>query len=235
MIDEYIGSSVTLIMHHPHFFTGEYWNGWSEETGCNVLGYDAPFHGGAPAGSFEEFAERCVLDARAQTSSTLVAVGVSQGGVIAQECGRYDGVAAVVGISTTRCEASDDERAAMSELLDRWGENGPGDNVARMIATTSTNGDEPAYSRTVRAVSAMSAEQVRGSIPMLLSRRGNIPLGKPTLFIHGTSDRTYRLDQCLIGEGLNILPIDGGSHSLAIQSRSVVAREIRRFVDSLLA
>lgn len=233
MIWEEIGSDVTLVMHHPHFFSADYWTGWSHDTGCNIIAYDAPFHGGGEDCSFKDFAKRCVADARDRSTGHLVAVGVSQGGVIAQECGRLDEVDAVIGISTTRLEASPEERDAMGVLLKGWGEQGPGIAMARMIAQTSTNGEEPAYSRTVSAVLSMSAEKVSGSIPLLLSRRGMIPLEKPSLFIHGGADKTYPMDCCLIGDDLDIREIRGGSHSIAIQSRKEVSKHIRLFTQSL--
>lgn len=159
MIVENISAPVTLVLHHPHFFSAEYWKGWSELTGCNIIAVDAPFHGENRIDqSYRDFAVDTVAQTRELAGTPLVVAGVSQGGLIAQESAGQPGVVGVIGISTTRRVADDGERAGMNGLIDIWGADGGPLPVAENIAATSTNSQQPAYDETVAAVSAMTRE-----------------------------------------------------------------------------
>lgn len=233
MIIEDIGAPTTLILHHPHFFDASYWSGWSAETGCNVIAFDAPHHGANDKDqSFESFAIESAKLARHHFSGPIVAVGVSQGGVIAQETSGQPGVVGVVGISTTREAASKEESESMEYLLNAWGEGYADKDLVAGIAQGSTNGDEPAYSVTKNAVALFSGRRLRRSVPLLLARSSGRQLAVPALFIHGTEDRTYSLSS-LTSHGVPVITVEGGSHSIALQSRGLVAAEIRSFIGSI--
>ncbi|MFE1514971.1 hypothetical protein CXF35_00135 [Corynebacterium bovis] len=236
ILHENVDSPITLLMHHPHFFSRLYWEGWSRRTGFNVVAYDAPFHGGGPrCGSFQEFAAVTSADVRRYASGPIVAVGVSQGGVIAQECGEFEEIDAVIGISTTRKSANDVERESMSALIDKWGISGCDGDIARAVADRSTNGAEPSRSQTISAIQGMSKYQISHSVPLLLSRRGNIPICKPSLFVHGTDDQTYPLSENIDAGDVRIATLAGGSHSVSLQHPQEVADIVRDFVLSVIS
>ena len=234
MIFEDIDAPVTLLLHHPHFFDATYWEGWSQRTRCNIVAVDAPHHGDNDRDqSFRDFAVSSVDAARAVTSTPLIVAGVSQGGVIAQESADQDGVIGVIGISTTRDSAPPDEIESMNRLLTVWGEAGPGDELAAMIATGSTNGVEPSASVTRDTIAAFPLHRLERSIPVLLGRRGGQQLSVPTRFIHGTTDQTYS-HNALVEHGVDLKTIDGGSHSVIMQSPDEVAGIITAFAEELV-
>lgn len=236
MIVENISAPVTLVLHHPHFFSAGYWKGWSELTGCNIIAFDAPFHGGNRVGqSYQDFAADTVAQARELVDTPIVVAGVSQGGVIAQESAGQPGVVGVVGISTTRRAADDEERASMTGLIDIWGADGGPQPVAENIAATSTNSQQPAYDETVAAVLAMTKEQVAHTIPLLEDRRGGIELGIPHLFIHGTEDQTYAYEDIVADASAEyVIAIEDGSHSATRNSPEIVAAAVREFALALV-
>lgn len=234
MIFEDINAPVTLLLHHPHFFDATYWTGWSERTRCNIVAVDAPHHGDNDRDeSFRDFAASSVAAARGVTSTPLVVAGVSQGGVIAQESADQDGVIGVIGISTTRDSAPQDEIESMNHLLAVWGEDGPGEDLAAMIASGSSNGAEPSASLTREAVATFPLHRLEHSIPILLERRGGQALSVPTRFIHGTADRTYSHD-AMVDHSVDLVTIDGGSHSMTMQSPDEVAGIITAFIEELV-
>ena len=224
MIIENISAPVTLVLHHPHFFSASYWKGWSELTGCNIVAFDAPFHGqNRRDQSYREFAADAVAQARELVDTPIVVAGVSQGGVIAQESAGQPGVVGVVGISTTRRVADDEERATMTGLIDIWGVDGGPQPVAENIAATSTNSQQPAYDETVAAVLAMTKEQVSHTIPLLEDRRGGIELVTPYLFIHGTADQTYAYEDIVADIPADrLVTVEDGSHSMTRNSPEVL-------------
>ena len=236
MIVENISAPVTLVLHHPHFFSAEYWKGWSELTGCNVIAFDAPFHGQNQVDqSYQDFAADTVAQARELVDTPIVVAGVSQGGVIAQESAGQPGVVGVVGISTTRRAADDEERASMTGLIDIWGADGGPQPVAENIAATSTNSQQPAYDETVAAVLAMTKEQVAHTIPLLEDRRAGIELVTPYLFIHGTADQTYAYEDIVADASAeNVIAIEDGSHSATRNSPEIVAAALREFALALV-
>lgn len=236
MIVENISAPVTLVLHHPHFFSAEYWKGWSELTGCNIIAVDAPFHGENRVDqSYRDFAAETVGRARELTDTPLVVAGVSQGGAIAQESAGQPGVVGVIGISTTRRAADDEERAGMNGLIDIWGADGGPRPVAENIAATSTNSQQPAYDETVAAVSAMTGEQVSHTIPLLEDRRGGIDLPVPYLFIHGTADQTYAYEDIVADVPTDhLVTVEGGSHSMTRNSPEVIAAAVREFALGLV-
>ncbi|HIW91682.1 MAG TPA: alpha/beta hydrolase [Candidatus Corynebacterium avicola] len=236
MIVENISAPVTLVLHHPHFFSAEYWKGWSELTGCDIIAFDAPFHGENRVDqSYQDFAADTVAQARDLVDTPLVVAGVSQGGVIAQESSGQPGVVGVVGISTTRRAADDEERAMMNGTIDIWGTDGGPQPVAENIAADSANSEQPAYDETVAAVLAMTGEQVSHTIPLLEDRRGGIELSTPYLFIHGTADQTYAFED--MTEDIpaeHLVAVENGSHSMTRNSSEVVAKALREFALSLV-
>jgi pimeloyl-ACP methyl ester carboxylesterase len=236
VIVENISAPVTLVLHHPHFFFAEYWKGWSELTGCNIIAFDAPFHGENRGDqSYQEFAADTVAQARELVDTPLVVAGVSQGGVIAQESSGQPGVIGVVGISTTRRAADDEERATMTGLIDIWGADGGPQPVAENVAATSANSQQPAYDDTVAAVLAMTGEQVSHTIPLLEDRRGGIELATPYLFIHGTADQTYAFEDMVEDvPAEHLVAVEDGSHSMTRNSPEVVAKALREFALSLV-
>lgn len=236
MIVENISAPVTLVLHHPHFFSAEYWKGWSELTGCNIIAFDAPFHGENRVDqSYQDFAADSVAQARELVDTPIVVAGVSQGGVIAQESAGQPGVVGVVGISTTRRAADDEERASMTGLIDIWGVDGGPQPVAENIAATSTNSQQPAYDETVAAVLAMTKEQVAHTIPLLEDRRGGIELVTPYLFVHGTADQTYAYEDIVADASAeNVIAIEDGSHSATRNSPEIVAAALREFALALV-
>lgn len=236
MIVENISAPVTLVLHHPHFFSAGYWKGWSELTGCNIIAFDAPYHGENRVDqSYQDFAADTVAQAREVVDTPLVVAGVSQGGVIAQESAGQPGVAGVVGISTTRRVADDGERATMTGLIDIWGADGGPQLVAESIAATSTNSQQPAYDETVAAVRTMTKEQVSHTIPLLEDRRGGIELVTPYLFIHGTADQTYAYEDIVLDVPADrLVTVEDGSHSMTRNSPDVVAATLREFALRLV-
>ena len=224
MIIENISAPVTLVLHHPHFFSASYWKGWSELTGCNIVAFDAPFHGqNRRDQSYREFAADAVAQARELVDTPIVVAGVSRGGVIAQESAGQPGAVGVVGISTTRRVADDEERATMTGLIDIWGADGGPQPVAENIAATSTNSQQPAYDETVAAVLAMTKEQVSHTIPLLEDRRGGIELATPYLFIHGTADQTYAYEDIVADIPADrLVTVEDGSHSMTRNSPEVL-------------
>ncbi|WP_312980262.1 hypothetical protein [Corynebacterium sp.] len=114
--------------------------------------------------AFRDFAASSVDAARGVASTPLVVAGVSQGGVIAQESADQDGVIGVIGISTTRDSAPQDETESMNHLLAVWGEDGPGEDLATMIASGSSNGAEPSASLTREAVATFPLHRLEHSI-----------------------------------------------------------------------
>ena len=236
MIVENISAPVTLVLHHPHFFSAAYWTGWSELTGCNIIAFDASFHGENRVDqSYQEFAADTVAQARELVDTPLVVAGVSQGGVIAQESSGQPGVVGVVGISTTRRTADEEERAMMNGTIDIWGTHGGPRPVAENIAATSANSEQPAYDETVAAVLAMTGEQVSHTIPLLEDRRGGIKLSTPYLFIHGTADQTYAYEDMVADvPAEHLVAVEDGSHSMTRNSPEVVATALREFALSLV-
>ncbi|WP_422246538.1 alpha/beta fold hydrolase [Corynebacterium variabile] len=236
VIVENISAPVTLVLHHPHFFSAGYWKGWSELTECNIIAVDAPFHGeNRNDQSYRDFAADTVARARELVDTPLVVAGVSQGGVIAQESAGQPGVVGVIGISTTRLAADDEERSSMNGLIDVWGADGGPQPVAEIIAATSTNSQQPAYDETVDAVLAMTKEQVAHTIPLLEDRRGGIELVTPYLFIHGTADQTYAYaDMAADVPAERLVAVEDGSHSMTRNNPEVVAAAVREFALGLV-
>lgn len=233
MIHENIDAPVTLLLHHPHFFDSAYWAGWSRRTNCNIVAVDAPHHGDNDLDqSFREFAAASVAVARDVSSAPIVVAGVSQGGVIAQESAGQEGVIGVIGISTTRDVAPQEEIDSMNQLIDIWGEEGPGEELASAIAGRSTNGIEPSLPLTQSAVASFPRRRLRRSVPLLLGRGGGCELQVPTRFIHGTADQTYP-HTALADHGVDLVTIEGGSHSVTLQDPDLVAGLMTEFVEEL--
>lgn len=214
---ENINAPITLVLHHPHFFDHTYWKGWSELTGCNTISFDAPHHGtNTTDADYATFAHTSTTQAAQLTDTPLVVAGVSQGGVIAQEASTHPRVIGMVGIATTRSTASSEEQEFMNRLLDTWGEAGPSDDTAAAIANNATNSHPEHAATTLPYVQAMSKAQISKTIPLLLQRRGDINLACPSLFVHGTADSTYPIDELRLPENSQLIPIDNGSHSLPL-------------------
>lgn len=242
MLYEDISAPITLVLHHPHFFTQDYWEGWSRLTGCNIIAFDAPHHGNNRNDQdFATFAHTTTDHAATLTDTPLIIAGVSQGGVIAQEASSHPRVVGVVGIATTRQAATPQERETMESTCRSWGEKHPPSFLADIIARNATNSQEEtqlreeAFTITRQAVMAMSKAQITRSIPLLLARRAPIPLEVPSLFIHGTADQTYDIEEVQgAGEASTVIPIDGGSHSLPLQYPRLVGALLGQFARSII-
>lgn len=232
MIIEDISAATTLVLHHPHFFDASYWQGWSQRTNCNIIAVDAPHHGDNDTDqTYRDFAVDTIAAAREVTSTPLIVAGVSQGGVIAQESADQDGVIGVIGISTTRDVSAPEEIESMNQLLEVWGEDGPGEDVAAMIAANSANDIEPSTVATRDVIARFPKRRLQRSVPLLLNRRGDLDLPVPAQFIHGTADQTYS-HEALAAHGVDLVTIEGGSHSVTLQRPDEVAGLIRTFVGS---
>lgn len=234
LIHEDIGAEVTLVLHHPHFFSATYWSGWSTLTGCNIVAFDAPHHGAnTTTQPYPEFATSTVDEAVRLAGGPVVVAGVSQGGVIAQESATHPDVAGIVGIATTRCAADGDERERMMSLLDVWQPEGPPPPVANAIAEAATNGAAGPRDATYPAVASMSRDHIAHTIPLLLERRHHLPLPVPALFIHGTADQTYPIAHLADNGADHVIPIDGGSHSLPLEYPQLVGSLLGTFARTV--
>lgn len=235
MLFENINAPITIVLHHPHFFDHTYWQGWSELTGCNIISFDAPHHGNnTHHADYHTFAHTTTTQATELTNTPLIVAGVSQGGVIAQEASTHPRVVGIAGIATTRTAATADEKTLMEHLIASWEDTGPSDDIATAIAENATNSHPENTAKMKPFVAAMTKASISQSVPLLLQRRGHIPLACPSMFIHGTQDHTYSIRDLEIPQNSHLLPIDGASHSLPLEYPRLIGSVLGHFARSLI-